>query len=182
MILQLETERLLLRPPKRSDAPAIAALIGEWDVAKNLGRVPYPYSETDAHEFFDRVEAKSDDQSDLTLGITLKPSGAYIGGCGVHLRENGEFEVGYWIGKPHWGNGYATEAARAVVHAAFAKLKLEKLTAGYFFDNPASGHVLEKLGFLPDGEELRDCLSRGHRVRCHNVVLTRERFRVIEAA
>ena len=182
MAVQLETERLLLRPPARSDAVAIAALIGEWDVAKNLGRVPYPYSEADAHEFFDRIDARSDDQPDLTLGITLKPDGAYIGGCGVHLRENGDFEAGYWIGKPYWGNGYATEAARAVVQAAFAKLQLDRLTAGYFFDNPASGHVLKKLGFLPDGEGLRDCLSRGYQVQCHNVVLTREQYEMKHAA
>lgn len=182
MALQLETERLLLRPPGRSDAAAIAALIGEWDVAKNLGRVPYPYSEADAHKFFDRLDARLADQLDLTLGITLKTDGAYIGGCGVHLREKGDFEVGYWIGKPYWGNGYATEAALAVLHAAFANLQFDKLTAGYFFDNPASGHVLKKLGFLPDGEELRDCLSRGHQVSCHNVVLTREQYGMKHAA
>jgi ribosomal-protein-alanine N-acetyltransferase len=179
---RIETERLLLRPPERSDIPQLVALIGEWDVAKNLGRVPYPYSEADAHAFFDRVDARPADQTDLTLGVTLKPGGAYIGGCGVHLRENGEFELGYWIGKPHWGTGYATEAARAVAGEAFTGLGLQKLTAGYFFDNPASGHVLEKLGFRPDGEEQRDCASRGHRVRCHNVVLMREQFAVKQVA
>jgi RimJ/RimL family protein N-acetyltransferase len=182
MAYRIETERLLLRPPERSDIPALVALIGEWDVAKNLGRVPYPYSEADAHTFFDRGEARPADQPDITLGVTLKPDGAYIGGCGVHLRDNGTFELGYWIGKPFWGNGYATEAARAVVDEAFGAFRLQSLTAGYFFDNPASGHVLEKLGFLPDGEELRDCASRGQRIWCHSVVLTRAQFAIRQAA
>jgi RimJ/RimL family protein N-acetyltransferase len=182
MNLRLETARLLLRPPERSDIHVLVPLIGEWEVAKNLGRVPYPYLEADAHEFFERLEARSPDAFDLTLGITLKPQGSYIGGCGVHLRENGEFELGYWIGKPYWGNGYATEAARAVMKAAFAEPNLETLTAAWFFDNPASGRVLEKLGFVPHGREERECRSRGHAVLCHSVRLTRERFGNKQAA
>jgi RimJ/RimL family protein N-acetyltransferase len=182
MPLQLETERLLLRPPVRSDAPSIIALIGEWDVAKSLGRVPYPYSKADADEFFDRLEARSPDAFDMTLGVTLKSDGAYIGGCGVHLRENSQYELGYWLGKPYWGVGYAAEASRAVLTAAFAVPEIAVITAGYHLDNPASGRVLAKLGFVPDGEEDRECRARGHAVRCQNVRLTREQFRMKQAA
>jgi len=182
MVFNLETERLLLRPPARSDAPAIVALMGEWDVAKSLGRVPYPYSQADADAFFDRQEARPADAFDMTLGLTLKSNGNYIGGCGVHLRENGEYELGYWLAKPYWGAGYATEAARAVLGTAFAVPEITFITAGYHFDNPASGHVLAKLGFMPDGEEDRECRARGHAVRCHNMRLTRERFRLKAAA
>jgi ribosomal-protein-alanine N-acetyltransferase len=182
MGLQLETERLHLQAPARSDAPSIVALIGEWDVAKSLGRTPYPYSEADAHEFFDRLETRAAEQPDLTFGVILKTSAEYIGGCGVHLRENGDFELGYWIGKPYWGLGYATEAAEVVVEAAFAQFELEVLTAGWYFDNPASGRVLEKLGFVPDGEEMRDCRARGCAVRCNNMKLTRGALRERAAA
>jgi [ribosomal protein S5]-alanine N-acetyltransferase len=173
---ELETERLLLRKPQRNDIPAIVTQLGDWDVAKTLGRVPHPYSDDDASEFFDRMETRATEQPDLTFGVTLKAGGTYIGGCGVHLRENEEFELGYWIGKPHWGHGYATEAAGAVTRAAFALFALERLTAGWFEDNPASGRVLEKLGFVPDGEEMRECRARGCEVRCHAMLLTREVF------
>jgi RimJ/RimL family protein N-acetyltransferase len=182
MIERIETERLLLRMPERSDIPALVPLLGDWDVARTLGRVPHPYSENDAAEFFDRLGSRLGHQPDLTFGITLKSDGAYIGGCGVHLRENDEFELGYWIGKLHWGNGYATEAARAATRAAFESLSLQRLTAGWFEDNPASGRVLEKLGFVPDGEEMRDCCARGHAVRCHAMLLTREAFQPKQAA
>jgi [ribosomal protein S5]-alanine N-acetyltransferase len=178
----LETERLLLRKPERSDIPAIVTQLGDWDVAKTLGRVPHPYSEADAHEFFDRLESRSADRPDLTFGITLKSNDRYIGGCGVHLRENQEFELGYWIGKENWGHGYATEAARAVTRAAFALFALERLTAGSFEDNAASGRVLEKLGFVPCGEEMRECRARGCDVRCHAMLLTRDAFRLKQAA
>jgi ribosomal-protein-alanine N-acetyltransferase len=182
MASQLETDRLLLRKPTRGDAPSIIALIGEWEVAKNLGRVPHPYTEADAGEFFDRIESRSPEVFDLTFGATLNSTGAYIGGCGVHLRENGEYELGYWIGKPYWGVGFASEAARAVTEAAFAVSELAAITAGYYFENPASGRVLVKLGFEPDGEEERDCRARGCAVRCHNMRLTRERFGMKHAA
>jgi RimJ/RimL family protein N-acetyltransferase len=156
--------------------------LGDWDVARTLGRVPHPYSEADAQAFFDRLDARPAEQPDYTFGITLRSDGSYIGGCGVHLRENEEFELGYWVGKPCWGNGYATEAARAVTSAAFETFALERLTAGWFEGNPASGRVLEKLGFVPDGEEMRDCRARSCQVLCHNVMLTREVFQLKQAA
>ncbi len=71
------------------------------------------------------------------------------GCCGLHLRESGLFELGYWLGRPFWGHGYATEAARKLAGFAFSRLKATQLTAGYFHDNPASGRVLEKVGFAP---------------------------------
>lgn len=173
---RLESERLILRPPEWSDVPAMLPLIGEWDVAKNLGTVPHPYAESDAREFFDRLESRRNEGKDFTFAVTAKANGAYLGACGVHPRDAGETELGYWLGQPYWGKGFATEAARAVARFAFAELALDSLVAGWFFDNPASGRVLEKLGFAPSGEEQRDCKSRGHKVRCYMVRLTREAF------
>ena len=174
---RLESERLILRPPEWSDVPAMLPLIGEWEVARNLGTVPHPYAESDAREFFDRrAERERAGVADFTFAVTQKSDGAYLGGCGVHPRDNGETELGYWLGKPHWGRGYATEAARAVARFAFAELALEWLIAGWFFDNPASGRVLDKLGFVPAGEEQRDCRSRGAKVRCYMVRLSRQAF------
>ncbi len=163
----LETERLVLRSPTLSDATAIAAGVGDWQVAKNLARVPHPYTQSDAEALLARVGVTAD----LVLGITLKCGAAYIGGCGAHACADGAYEIGYWLARPYWGFGYASEAARAVVNYAFEVLRATDLKAGWFDDNPNSGRVLQKLGFVPAGVSLRDCLARRERIFCHDMIL-----------
>jgi [ribosomal protein S5]-alanine N-acetyltransferase len=171
----LETERLLLRPPEAADVAAMLPLIGEYGVAKNLSRVPHPYREEQALEFLARVSEQRAAGTDYNFAIMRKVDGDYMGGCGVHLRD-GAFEIGYWLGMPYWRQGYATEAARGLAAFAFRDLKATRLIAGWFHDNLASGHVLEKVGFVPDGAEQRDCLARGHAVYCHMVTLDRDTY------
>ncbi len=100
--------------------------------------------------------------------------------CGVHPARGWEF--GYWFGKAYWGKGYATEAGARIVAFAFEVLNAEKLAAGWFYDNPASGRVLEKLGFGACGEEARSCLSRGSDVQCRMVVLDRAAYMTRKSA
>ena len=92
------------------------------------------------------------------------------------------YEFGYWLGKPFWGQGYATEAARRLAQFAFEELGLESLHAGWFHDNPASGHVLAKLGARHNGSQMRDCRARGMQVLCHDMLLTRADFLRKQAA
>ncbi len=82
--------------------------------------------------------------------------------------------MGYWIGKPYWGMGYATEAAQALIVYAFQKENFAFLTVGHFKENPASARVIAKLGFEPSGEVLRDCAARGNKARCLTYRLTRD--------
>jgi len=171
----LPSERLLLRPPEIADIPRLIMLIGDFDVSKNLGRVPHPYTQADARVYLERSARNRAEGTGFNFAITRKWDGAYIGGCGLHL-DHGVFEIGYWLGKPYWGKGYATEAARRLAGFAFHDLKAERLEAGWFHDNPASGHVLEKLGARANGTAPRDCLARGHAVYCHQMVLMRENF------
>jgi len=173
---RLETERLLLRPLEASDISRLVPLIGDYEVAKNLSRVPYPYSEDQAREFLEKAALERARGESYAFAATLKTDGVLIGGCGVHLKDDGMFEIGYWLGKPYWGRGYASEAARRLAGFAFAELKAPVLKARYFHDNPASGHVLKKLGAVPAGAEHVDCLARGHAVYCHKVVVDRENF------
>jgi RimJ/RimL family protein N-acetyltransferase len=173
---ELETERLLLRRPHAEDAAAIVPLAGDWEVAKNLGRLPHPYALADAEAFIARATEGRAAGTDFNFAITRKDDGAFMGGCGVHLRQAGHFELGYWLGRPYWKNGYATEASRRLASFAFRELKIETLIAGWFHDNPASGRVLTKLGCVVTGSEQRDCAARGHAVYCHVVTLTREGF------
>lgn len=174
--LELETERLLLRPPQERDVAFMVKLLGDYDVAKNLSRAPHPYAESDALEFLGQQEDKRAKGTDFTFAIVDKERGTFMGVCGLHLRDQGYFELGYWLGKPYWKQGFATETARRVAGFAFHDLKAAKLIAGWFHDNPASGHVLAKLGFLPCGVESRECRSRGHAVYCNMVQLPREKF------
>lgn len=177
---RLETERLLLRPPEAKDVPHFVPLIAEWDVAKNLSSVPHPYSEEAAFAFVDRAARKRALGEDYAFAVVRREDDEYVGACGVHPDRNWEF--GYWIGKPYWGNGFATEASRCLLAFAFNELNADYVTAGWFHDNPASGRVLDKLGFEPSGQEKRDCRARNESVPCNRVLLTRTRWRGLKDA
>jgi ribosomal-protein-alanine N-acetyltransferase len=163
----LETERLVLRLPRPSDIAAMTVWLGDYDVARNTARVPHPYFEADAEAYVMRRTPGS-------FVIQRKADGLFLGGIG--LRPEEDFEFGYWLGKPFWGLGYATEAARRLVTYAFEELGQDNVHAGWFHDNPASGHVLAKLGARHNGSQMRACVARGVAVLCHDMRLTRAEF------
>jgi len=154
------TERLLLRPGWPEDAPALAAGIGEAAVVRNLARAPWPYGLADAERF-----CREGFFGPLPSFFILKrTSGApeLIGGIGLAATDEGGVELGCWIRRADWGRGYATEAARAVLATARHGLRLPRIEAGHFTDNPASGRLLQKLGFAPTAAvATRRCLVRG---------------------
>jgi len=153
------TERLLLRPGWAEDAPALARAIGDEAIVRNLATAPWPYSEAEAKAF---LAAGRDPV--LPAFLLCRRSAAapeLIGAAGLGRAPSGGVELGYWIARAHWGQGYATEAARQLVEIA-RTLRLERLEGAYFLDNPASGRVLEKLGFLPTGRTVsRHSCARG---------------------
>ena len=178
---ELETERLLLRPVCAGDLPRVAALMADYDVAKNLSTAPHPYTLKDAEVFYGwHCEASARGDAHV-FAVLRKSEGALIGKNGLHAKD-GVVEMGYWLGKPYWGQGFATEAARRVLAFGFEDLCLEQIVAGWFGDNAASGHVLSKLGFTATGTIGRDCLARGHAVRCNMMVLARDTFQMQQAA
>lgn len=154
------TERLLLRPGWSEDAAALQAAISDSAVARNLLRVPNPYTLEDANAFL----ARGWDPTSPRFLVFSRTRGAprLVGGCGVHQGEPGEAPVlSYWISRPFWGLGFATEAASAVMRIARA-LGLRRVGASHFVDNPASGRVLAKVGFRPTGRvERRFSIGRG---------------------
>jgi RimJ/RimL family protein N-acetyltransferase len=143
------TDRLLLRPGWLEDAPALFQAIQDEGIVRNLASAPWPYSLADAEAFL-RTERMAGEPCFL---IFLRTEGAplLIGTVGFGRRPTGETEFGYWIARPHWGRGYATEAGRAALDLARDSLRLQRISGGHFLDNPASGRVLEKLGFRPTG-------------------------------
>lgn len=170
----LQTERLLLRPPVAADISRFVPLLNDFAVSKNLSRVPHPYSEDDGCAWVVRTAGERVRGESYPFVLIDKAEDTFLGVCGVHPLL--DFMLGYWIGKPYWGQGYATEAVHRVAKFAFDELGTNQLTAGWMFDNPASGRVLEKIGFKPIGTEERDCLSRGTTVFCHKVILSRDEF------
>ena len=139
----LETDRLILRAPRFEDAEGIAALVNDRRIAENTSRIPHPYGLADARAF---LTAANSDDDELSF-IISSPSGDIIGCCGIAKLDGETPEIGYWLGVPFWGKGYATEAARAVIDHAFGKLGYHVLLAGARVSNPASRRVLEKCGF-----------------------------------
>jgi [ribosomal protein S5]-alanine N-acetyltransferase len=107
--------------------------------------------------------------------IVRKGDGALLGCAGLE-RKDGGFELGYWLAKPFWKQGFATEAAGRLLDFAFDVLKTERVDAGWYHDNGASGHVLAKLGFKADHVEACECRARGYRLLCNRAVLTRAEF------
>ena len=142
------TPRLLLRPGFPEDAPALAAAIADEAIARNLASVPWPYRMRDAEAFL----ASPRDPILPSLLIFERGSGApqLLGACGLGRRPSGSVEMGYWIARPFWSRGFATEACTALVDIA-RTLGLSSLEGSHFVDNPASARVLEKLGFEPLG-------------------------------
>ena len=139
MTRTIQTERLLLRPYATSDAAAVTAQIGDFEVSKWLTRVPYPYAVSDALDFFARV-------ADLPLVFAVCRADDLVGCVSVM-----DCDLGYWYGATHWGQGYATEAVKAVLRFGFETLKLHRIEAGCAIANVGSIKVLEKSGMALEG-------------------------------
>jgi len=142
------TPRLLLRPGFPEDAPALAMAIGDQAIVRNLAVVPWPYTLRDAEAFL----AGPRDPILPSLLVFERTAGAprLVGSCGLGRRPSGAVELGYWIARSDWGRGLASEACAAVIAIA-RTLGLPSIEGSHFVDNPASGRVLEKLGFEPVG-------------------------------
>lgn len=154
---ELFTRRLYLRRPVEADASAIIAIAGDWEVARRLARVPHPYTQEDFRVFTERVVP-----NEPTWAIVVRRSDELVGVIGLApLGEGRSAELGYYVGRPHWNQGLATEAAQAIVRMGFETMGYAKLTSRYHADNPASGRVLAKLGFKPVGLSNHPCLAEG---------------------
>ena len=158
----LATARLVLRPVAPADAADVAEFAGDWDVARMMADIPHPFGIDAAARWTELVAG------DLNLAITL--DGRMVGGVsvcaldvqGADCLADRTAELGFWLGQPWWGQGYAREAATGVIgHLAEAR-QFARLTSGHFVDNPVSGRVLADLGFTATGVVVQQrCLARG---------------------
>ncbi len=167
----VETERLILRPLILLDAPEVARLAGERDIAATTLLIPHPYGRRDAEEWITGHGHAFEADTGLSLAIARRADCALVGAVSFKIsRVHNHAELGYWIGKPFWNKGYATESGRAMVACGFESLDLHRIHAHHFANNLSSGRVLEKIGLLYEGRlrdhvfkwgEYHDCLLYG---------------------
>ncbi|MCM3240197.1 GNAT family N-acetyltransferase [Heyndrickxia oleronia] len=149
---RISTERLVLRLFQKSDAEAVTKLCNNYNIYKNTLYLPYPYTLEDALTWIDHHHNHFNADKSYEFAITDKENGHVYGA--IALSNNKKFnngELAYWIGEEFWGNGYATEAAQAILRFAFEEKKYHKVFARYFHSNLASGRVMQKLGMKKEG-------------------------------
>ncbi len=156
----IETARLILRPFQLSDAAAVQELAGERDIADTTMNIPHPYEDGMAEEWIAGHEPGYSEGEGATFAITLRVDTALIGAIGLRVdRSLNKAELGYWVGKPFWNHGYATEAAAAVLAFGFDELGLNRIQARHLARNPSSGRVMEKAGMLREGIARQDAIK-----------------------
>lgn len=148
----LETNRLLLRLFKESDAREVTRLCNNYNIYKNTLYLPYPYSMDDALSWMKNHQENFNGNKAYEFAVTDKVTGKLYGAIALtnHQKFN-HGEIAYWIGEEYWGNGYATEAAITILEFAFVEKNYNKVFARYFDSNEASGKVLSKIGMKKEG-------------------------------
>jgi RimJ/RimL family protein N-acetyltransferase len=148
----IECERLRLRPFTPADAPEVERLAGDRRIAETTLNIPHPYPRGAAEAWIALHKQEWTKGRALNLALERRDDGALLGAIGLRVEpDHARAEIGYWIGVPYWGNGYATEATRALVDYAFDALGLNRVYAYHFTGNPASGRVLQKAGMRYEG-------------------------------
>lgn len=170
---RIEIERLVLRPFETQDLSALVLYAGDYDVAKATGQLPHPYTELEAQSWLDFNQGQSNEPSANHIYAIATQDNRLIG-CISLMAKSDSWELGYWLGQPHWHKGYMREASTALLDEARQHLAPTKLCACVFTDNPRSAVLLQHLGFTLCGQSAEFCVARGHNVDTHNLTLSLE--------
>ena len=150
--LNLETERILLRPFELSDGPRVKKLAGDKAIADTTLNIPHPYKDGMAEEWILTRQSKFQAGESVNCAIILKSIQELIGAIGLIIDKRfNRAELGYWIAKEYWNQGYCTEASKAISKYGFHELDLHRITATHIIRNPASGKIMEKIGMKKEG-------------------------------
>jgi [ribosomal protein S5]-alanine N-acetyltransferase len=148
----ITTRRLVLRMFEKADAAAVTKLCNNYNIYRNTLYLPYPYSIECALSWIEHHLANFNANKSYEFAVTDKETGKLYGA--IALSHNQNFrngEIAFWIGEEFWGNGYATEAGKALLEFAFIEKRFHKVYARHFKSNPASGKVIQKLGMIKEG-------------------------------
>ncbi len=179
----LTTARLCLRPFTLADAPEVQRLAGAREIAAMTLRIPHPYPDGVAEGWILSHPGAWERGDELNLAITRLDDGVLLGAIGLALAlPDARAELGYWIGVPYWGQGYATEAARALVAYGFDVLRLERIHACHFAGNPASGRVLRNAGMIHEGTQRRHVVKWGRTEDLELYGMLREEFAAMKVS
>jgi [ribosomal protein S5]-alanine N-acetyltransferase len=158
----ITTERLVLRPFRIEDASRVQELAGAREIYATTEKVPHPYEDGMAEEWIASLDAKFESREQVALAVTLAESGSLVGSVSLRVAlPHRRASLGYWIGVPYWGRGYATETAIAMIRYGFEGLELHRITAQHMLGNPASGRVMLKAGMQREGELVDEILKDG---------------------
>lgn len=148
---ELTTQRLQLRALRLEDAPAVQRLAGDFAIADTTANVPHPYEDGMAEQWMADRETALADGRGLTCAVIELETRDLVGAIGLEIDwQNLVGEVGYWIGRPYWNRGYASEALQAMLGVAFDTVGLNRVQARHLVRNPASGKVMAKCGMMPE--------------------------------
>ena len=146
------SDRLILRPFTLADAPDTHRMVADRDIASTTLLIPHPYEDVMAEEWIGTHQSQFEWGEQIIFAIVLRADGSFLGNITLRINQSDEHgELGYWIGKPYWNMGYATEATQAVIRYGFEVLGLQRIFAGHFTRNPASGRVMQKAGMTYEG-------------------------------
>lgn len=177
--LIIETARLVMRAPVKRDLGGIVELANNIKVAEMTATIPHPYTMQDAEAWLEKVS------SGRGYSLVLFAKGdkrTLVGVAGFgHRGEEHNPEIGYWIGEPHWRQGYATEASRALIDHAFSETEIDALSASCRIQNDSSRRVIEKCGFQWVGSGLNQVKALGASVPVDRFVLTRRTWESLRA-
>lgn len=155
-------ERLLLRPFAIEDVPAVTALVGDREIASMTLAILHPYEASMAEEWIGKHRPRYLSGQEISYAIIMQESDLLIGAISLYINpDHRKAELGYWIGKPFWGNGFASEAAKKTIEFGFKELELNRIYASHFVRNQASGKVLRKIGMNFEGRKRQDILKWG---------------------
>lgn len=173
-MVKIKTKRLVLRPVATEDANDIIATLNDFEVSKCLSTVPFPYSQADAVEWMG-MQSTTHDPVNTNFSVYLH-SGEYCGAVGFCQGKTAP-ELGFYLSRRHWGNGYITEASSAAIHWLFEMTDESKITSGAYTFNPASLAVQAKLGFVQTGTKDKMSNSQGKVLPLITTLLNRTDFK-----
>lgn len=173
----LDSDRLLLRPFLLTDAATVQSLAGDHAIADTTLSIPHPYEDGMAEQWIAGHESQFESGTLATFAITLRGTGDLVGAIGLTIdRDFDKAELGYWIGKPYWNQGFATEAAGMIVEYGFNQLNLNRISAKHLARNPSSGRVMEKIGMVREGTARQATMKWGRYEDLHLYGLLRQEW------
>ncbi|WP_456278683.1 GNAT family N-acetyltransferase [Bacillus sp. AK128] len=151
MIPTLISDRLLLRPFTLEDSQKVEELAKDPLIADTTLNIPHPYPKGGAVDWINSHKDLAAENKSFSFAMVIRETNEVIGAISIGMGHDAKAELGYWIGVPYWGKGYATEATQLMLRFGFEEKKLNKIWAAAFTRNPASTKVMEKSGMTYEG-------------------------------